>query len=107
MAPGESAGGREHFLEERFRSGFCDSRWRDRTEVGEQRDAPEFGQAPAAGQTQSLDKLSSRPTWHRFLMMRFRLFQSCGSPCGASVAGNNHTVVRQNEEKALRRGARR
>jgi hypothetical protein len=39
--------------------------------VEEQSDAPEFAQAPAACQTQSLDELSSRPTWHRLFMMRF------------------------------------
>jgi len=53
----------------------------------------------------TLDKLSSRPTWHRFLscvLACFRTVVPHGS--GASGAGNNHTVVRQNEEKALRRG---
>jgi len=51
MAPGESAGGGWHFFKERLQSGLCESRWNDRTEMGQKSDALVFGQASAAGHT--------------------------------------------------------
>src|SRR5260370_41565694 len=65
MTPGNSAGSRRHFLKEWFQRSLRKSCRSDETKLALKRDAPEFRQASATGHTQSLDKLSSRPTWHQ------------------------------------------